>query len=160
MVENCALHNNAGLESFYSLCNESELHFVRRAGYKYIIMNYTQGGRQVQLQTLWIEQSGGLVIVTLRNTIDADKGTVSFWYREDSKADCVILHPCLLCNLSREEGWDLALSGGKCISSAWIWSESKQPYQIYISPSAPPWKRKDTEKETETRGLGLSNWLI
>lgn len=64
-VEDCAFHNIAGLGHFYSLCNESELHFVRRAGYKYIIMNYTQGGKRVQLQTLWIERFGGLVIVTL-----------------------------------------------------------------------------------------------
>lgn len=63
--ERCAGHNKPGLEPFYSLCNESELHFVRHAGiHKYIIMNYTQGCRQVQRQTLWIEQFGSLVIIT------------------------------------------------------------------------------------------------
>lgn len=45
-VENCALHNKAGLECFYSPRNESESHFARRAGnHKYIIMNYIQDGR-------------------------------------------------------------------------------------------------------------------
>ena len=51
--QNRLLHNKAGSERFYSLRGESELHFVSRARiHKYIIMNYTQGGRQVQLQTL------------------------------------------------------------------------------------------------------------
>lgn len=38
---------------------------MRRAGiHKYIIINYTQGGRRVQLQTIWIKKFGSLVITT------------------------------------------------------------------------------------------------
>lgn len=63
VVEDWAPYNKAGLECCYSLYNESELRFVRHAGnHNYIIMNYAQGGRQVQLQTLWIEQIWSLVI--------------------------------------------------------------------------------------------------
>ncbi len=104
MAGNCALHNKAGLERFYSPCNESELHFVRRAGiHKNIIMNYTQGGRQVQLQTLWIEQFGSLVIISYgrwcRNSL--------CWCGGDSKADHVILaHACFVIFPERkDETW-------------------------------------------------------
>lgn len=39
--------------------------FAGRAGiHKYIIMNYTQGGRQMHFPTLWIEQFGRLYVVT------------------------------------------------------------------------------------------------
>ena len=44
--------------------------------------------------------------------------------------------------------------GGKCISSARMWSESGRHHQIYISLSVPPWKRDERRRHGEREGEG------
>lgn len=52
-------------------------------------------------------------------------------------ADGVILHPSLLCNLSTEEGWGSALSGEKCIFSAWMCEREQEALSnLYFSLGA------------------------